>query len=80
MKIVEIGLTGQPEQLPNEECGAHGCILLRPLGAAAMLLGSSATEVNFPLPVDFPMRVYPKKLLEMWVLGTAGQTLHIVID
>ncbi|MBA7627815.1 hypothetical protein ES703_35284 [subsurface metagenome] len=80
MLIIEVGLTGEPQQLPAIACGRWGCLLLRPTGAGAILIGSSAIEVNFPLPVDLPVRVYPGNASELWVLGTAGQTLHLVVD
>ena len=80
MEIVEFGLNGQPQQLPTIACGSQGCLLLRPFGAAAMLIGASAVEVNFPLPVDVPVRLYLENTAELWVLGTAGQTLHVVVD
>ena len=80
MLIIEVGLTGEPQQLPAIACGKQGCLLLRPTGAGAILLGSSAIEVNFPLPVDMPVRLYPSSTSELWALGTAGQTLHLVVD
>ena len=80
MQIIEFGLTGQPQQLPAIACGRQGCLLLRPAGAAAILIGTSAVEINLPLPEDRPTRVYPDNASELWAQGTAGQTLHLVVE
>lgn len=80
MQIVEIALKGSAQQLPSIKCGEHGCIVLRPFGAGAMLLGSSSIEVNLPLPADRPLRVYPCNSNELWVRGTDGETLHLLVD
>ena len=78
MKIFEVVLTGKPQQVLPNECGVNGCLLLRPFGAAAILIGDSAGEVNLPLPVDVPVRLYPDNTSQIWCQGTLDQTLHLV--
>lgn len=78
--IVEVGLTGQPQQLPSIVCGKNGCLLLRNSGAAAILIGSSAVEITLPLPEGLPVRLYPGNTCELWAQGTKGETLHLVVN
>ena len=69
-----------PVQLPNCEVDDKGMVLKRPLGSGAMLIGSSAVEVNYPLSEDRELRLFPGNSSEIFVVGVAGDTLHLVID
>ncbi|GAI37306.1 unnamed protein product [marine sediment metagenome] len=80
MQIIEVGLTGEPQQLPFIVCGENGCLLLRQLGAAAILIGTSAVEIMLPLPEDLPVRLFPGNTSELWARGTKGETLHLVVS
>lgn len=80
MQIIEVGLTGESQQLLPIVCGEKGCLLLRPAGAAAILVGTSAVEINLPLPEDKPVRLYPANTSELWARGTLGETLHLVVN
>ena len=79
MEILDVGLTGEPQQLPSSKCGKNGCLLLRQAGTAAILVGTSAVEITIPLPGDLPVKMYPGNISELWILGTKGETLHLVV-
>ncbi|MBA7651963.1 hypothetical protein ES703_59792 [subsurface metagenome] len=82
MRIVEVALKGmrEPIQLPGVAVGDRGLVLKRPKGSAAMLIGSASLEINFPLTEDRDLRLYPSNARELWAVGTAGETLHLIVD